>query len=190
MNENNINVEQENMEVLSKENTIQETQAPLESPKKKKKGKGVIVFLLIVAIIVGIIFGVKYFLNKSNDFEDPFPDIDYIGMSDEDYLKKYDIDNSFTYNIENDYANGVITKDQYLLQLAYSIYEPNKMDDKYKSLTNDYAIQEIYLINFLILVKTNYLKKHSFIYLVNMLQIILDGILVTVKIKLQVYLVM
>jgi hypothetical protein len=106
---------------------------PLE-PKKKKKGgflKGLIIFLIVVLIIGGLIFGGIKLYKHLTTIEDPFPDIDSYGAVTETKP-------SFTDAIDADYANGVINKDQYLMQLAYSIFEPSKLDAKYSSLNNDY----------------------------------------------------
>ena len=105
---------------------------PLE-PKKKKGGflKGLIIFLIVVLIIGGLIFGGIKLYKHLTTIEDPFPDIDSYGAVTETKP-------SFTATIDADYANGVINKDQYLMQLAYSIFEPSKLDAKYSSLNNDY----------------------------------------------------
>lgn len=109
---------------------------PLE-PKKKKKGlKGFIIFLIVVLIIGGLIFGGIKLYKHLTYVEDPFPDIDSIGAVTEE---PYDPTNSFTNSIKFDYENGYINTDQYMMQLAYSIFDSNKLYDKYKSLDNDYA---------------------------------------------------
>ena len=155
MNENEINsnVEQNvqnNIESLPMNDTIPETVPEVsetnntltEPEKPKKKGgllKGLIIFLIIVLIIGGIIFGGYKLYKKLTTIEDPFPDIDTIGKENTDTTDSYDIESSFSYNLENDYSNGTINTDEYLSQLAYSIFEPNKLDSKYQSLDIDYA---------------------------------------------------
>lgn len=104
-----------------------------EKPKKKKKGlKGFIIFLIVVLIIGGLIFGGIKLYKHLTYVEDPFPDIDTIGVSKEHK-------DSFLISLESDYKNGVINKDQYLMQLAYSIFEPAKLDVKYNSLDINYV---------------------------------------------------
>ena len=73
---------------------------PLE-PKKKKKGlKGFIIFLIVVLIIGGLIFGGIKLYKHLTYVEDPFPDIDSIGAVTEE---PYDPTNSFTNSIKFDY---------------------------------------------------------------------------------------
>ena len=138
----NQTIEPEIQQEVTPEVTEQPIQVTpvVEPPKKKKKGlKGFITFLIVVGIIIGLFFGGKYLIKKMFTIEDPFPDIDYIGMSTEERYKAIDPNNSATHNIEADYLNGVINTDQYLLQLAYSIYEPDKLDAKYKGFNNNYT---------------------------------------------------
>lgn len=145
-NNNNSNLEQNvqnNMEELTVEETpvVTETPSvpvePTQAPKKKGKGLKVFILILIILLVIGgLIFGGIKLFKKNTTIEDPFADIDTLGVTNTDNL---DIAASFTDTIEYDYANGAINKDQYLLQLAYSIFEPNKLEEKYKSLDNDYA---------------------------------------------------
>lgn len=105
---------------------------PLKNKKKWFILGSVCVFLIAV-------FGVVLFLNKKGGFEDPFDDIDNITLNEStDFTNEHKAVNSFLKNIENDYASGLLTSDEYILQLAYSIYDVDKLDVKYRSLDLDY----------------------------------------------------
>ena len=108
---------------------------PVQKPKKKK-GKGCLIALIVLLLIAGLIVGGIFLFKKLTYFEDPFPDTDYLN----NYQKSnnYTSVTSFTAKIEEDYKNGVINTDKYMLQLAYSIYNPDLLDPAYTTLINDY----------------------------------------------------
>lgn len=104
------------------------------SNKKVLLGCGVLGVFLIVIIVVIV-------LNNQNDsFTDPFESVDDIVITDtiDDTTKEYEMVNSFVKNIESDYNKGLITTDEYIEQLAYSIFDKNLLDYKYSSLNLDF----------------------------------------------------
>lgn len=112
-------------------NPVEEVKTEVSVKPKKKKGKGCLIALIIILLIAGLIVGGIFLYKKLTYFEDPFETSKPVSSLSES--------NSFIKNLDNDYANGVITKDKYYEQLAYSIYEPAKLDSKYSSLKLDYA---------------------------------------------------
>ncbi len=139
MNDNiNSNLEQNvqnNMEELPTSNTIPEpVQTYTEPPKKKRKGlKGLIIFLIIVLIIGGLIYGGIKLYKHLTYVDDPFEDIDSIG---EDNLRNAiyaEEDNSYSSlgQLELDYKNKVITADQYATELLYLTYDQGKVSPEY-----------------------------------------------------------
>ena len=104
------------------------------SNKKVLLGCGFLGVFLIVIIVVIV-------LNNQNDsFTDPFESVDDIVITDtiDDTTKEYEMVNSFVKNIESDYNKGLITTDEYIEQLAYSIFDKNLLDYKYSSLNLDF----------------------------------------------------
>lgn len=109
------------------------------SQKSKKNKKTRLILIGVLIVIVVSIIAIYIYLNKSNKFEDPFDDINTLVSSDiHKFQNKIDESNSFTKKIEEDYKNKQLTKDEYLMQLAYSIYDYNKLDLKYKSTNIDF----------------------------------------------------
>ena len=153
MNENNVtqNVEQNvetqnNMEQIPTNNVPTETvvETPVTEPMitvpletKKKKGgplKGFIIFLIVVLIIGGLIFGGIKLYKHLTYVEDPFPDIDTLGTNPEDNVPV-----SLSNQLYNDYLNGTINTDQYIMQLAYALFEHDKLDPKYNDAKIDFS---------------------------------------------------
>ena len=99
-------------------------------PLKRKDIKKIFVML---GILLGITITIVLIINQLNKFKDPFDDIDDLNIVDITSSKKgFDESNSFTKKIEEDYKNGVLSKDEYIMQLAYSIYDTSKINNKYK----------------------------------------------------------
>ena len=123
----NEELNNENVQVAE---PVQTNFEPLpEPPKKKKKGKGFLIFLIVVLIIGGLIFGGIKLFKYLTRIDDPFPDIDTLGVTET-------ID--YTNYLEEDYKNGTISADTYAAQSALAIFEPDKVDEKYKSTIINY----------------------------------------------------
>ena len=105
-------------------NTIETVQKP-----KKKKGKGLIITLIILLVIAGLIFGGVYLYKKINFFSDPFPNIDTL----EGTPKK-----SLSGQLEDDLNSGKINVDAYIRELAKSVKEPVLINENYSNLDNDF----------------------------------------------------
>lgn len=106
--------------------------------RKKNNKKLFIILGIIFAITVAIVM-VTVIINKNSKFDDPFEEIDNLISSDiNESTKEHKEINSFVKNIEEDYNNGKISKDNYIMQLAYSIYDSNKLDYKYKKSNLDF----------------------------------------------------
>lgn len=108
-------------------------------PTNKKSSKKLFVILGIIFIAIVAIIVITIIVNKNNKFKDPFEDIDNLTSLDvSNSTKEHKEINSFVKNIEEDYANGNISKDDYIMQLAYSIYDNSKLNYKYKNTSLDY----------------------------------------------------
>lgn len=120
--------------VVQQNNTISQN---YQSNNKNNKKILFIILGIIIAVIVVILIIIK--INKNSEFKDPFEDIENLtSLNISDSIKEYEEVNSFIKNIEEDYKNNKITKDDYIMQLAYSIYDTNKLNYKYKKLNLDY----------------------------------------------------
>lgn len=107
------------------------------SINNKNKKLFIILIIVLMVIIVAIVIGV--IKNKNDKFIDPFEDIDNLtSLGVVESTKEYEKVNSFVKNIEEDCSSGKLTKNEYIMQLAYSIYDISKLDYKYKDLSLDY----------------------------------------------------
>ncbi len=89
-----------------------------EQVKKKKKGKGCLIALIVILLIAGLIVGGIFLYKKLTYFEDPF----------EEPTVKTSVDiKSFNEQLNEDLASGKISKDQYVIQIAYALYEPDRV---------------------------------------------------------------
>jgi hypothetical protein len=113
-----------------------------EPPKKKRKGKGFLIFLIVVLIIGGLIFGGIKLFKYLTRIDDPFPDIDALGTPGAKTSEISEYTLTSLEQIDEDYKNGSITADQYIMQLAYATYDINSMDERYKSLDYDFIDTE------------------------------------------------
>jgi len=112
---------------------------PNPVPTVKKNNKKIFIILSIILAIIIAIVVIVIIVNKSNKFEDPFEDIDNLTSLDvTDSTKEHKEVNSLIKNIEEDYNNGNLSKDDYIMQLAYSIYDNSKLNYKYKTSSLDY----------------------------------------------------
>ena len=108
------------------------------SSSKIKNNKKLFIILGVLLAIVIIIIGVVMIVNKTNEFEDPFEDIEDLTTIDtSSTIKEHQTVNSFTKKIDEDYKNGNLSSDDYIMQFAYSIYDTSKIDEKYQSTTLD-----------------------------------------------------
>lgn len=116
--------------IINKELNDNNRQFQNLKPLKRKDIKKIFVML---GILLGITITIVLIINQLNKFKDPFDDIDDLNIVDITSSKKgFDESNSFTKKIEEDYKNGVLSKDEYIMQLAYSIYDTSKINNKYK----------------------------------------------------------
>ena len=117
---------------------VTKTVVPTEVPKKKKK-KGGLVALIVILLIAGLIVGGIFLYKKLTYFEDPFGDIDDLGKTTEVTEIK-----TFTSVLSDDLESGKINADQYIMQLAYSLYEPDKSvyDLTYSDMVDSYYLYE------------------------------------------------
>lgn len=106
---------------------------PLKQNKKNKKKIIIIVsILLAVALLITILFLV---FNKSGDFKDPFQDVDDLVLQENiSSTREYEEKDSIAGTLEQEFSENKITADKYIMQLAYSIYDTDSLDYKYKDL--------------------------------------------------------
>lgn len=110
----------------------------LKVPIKEKNNKTLFIILGIIGVII-IVIVLFLIINKNSKFNDPFENIDNLTSTDAlDYTKEYEMVNSFVKNIDDDYKEGNLSSDEYIMQLAYSIYDTNNLNSKYKSNTLDF----------------------------------------------------
>lgn len=121
------------------QSSINNEQLPISQPPKKKNNKKIFIILGVLLGIIVIVIAIILIINKLNKFEDPFDDIDDLTIVDTTTAKKgFDESDSFTKKIEEDYKNGNLSNDEYIMQLAYSIYDISKINYKYKSSKLDF----------------------------------------------------
>lgn len=106
----------------------------LEQRRHKNNKKKIFVSIILIFILIFVLTFIFNF-NKESIFDDPFQDVDKLLMNNGFQYsdKKLEI-NSLVNSLEEDYNSGKITADEYIMQLAYSVYEIDKLDDKYKNL--------------------------------------------------------
>lgn len=101
----------------------------------KKKNKTIIVIFSILLILVLLIFILMLIFKKSDKFNDPFKNVEDLVKTYEGYSNFIGEEVNFGgYMLSQEFKENNITADEYIMQLAYSIYEPNKLDYKYKDL--------------------------------------------------------
>lgn len=115
----------------------------LQPTKKEKNKKPLIVLGIILGAAVLIVL-IAFIINKYNKFEDPFDDIDDLNIVSEVPVEKGFIEtkNSFTL-IKEDFENENISADEYIMQLAYSLYDLSKLNSKYKNTFQTYISSSI-----------------------------------------------
>ena len=97
------------------------------------KSKKFIVFLvLLLIVIIGIITFI-IFKDDNITFEDPFNDISELSLNN---LKGNKDIVELSYVLKDDYNKGNINADKYIMQYAYSLFEPDKLDSKYQNIKN------------------------------------------------------
>ena len=99
----------------------------------KKKRKRLFIILGIVAIVL-----IALKINKSRGFKDPFDDVDFLIENEISANEKMRDMNTLPKKLESDYKSGKLSADEYVMQSAYSIFEKDKLDSKYKDLYIDY----------------------------------------------------
>lgn len=90
-----------------------------DSSKKKK------LIIIIISILALIIIGIGLFLFVFNKKD--------VKKEKIDKEQEEIIEDSTYEKLEKDLENGTLTKDQYILNLAYYFYDSSKLDEKYKS---------------------------------------------------------
>lgn len=138
-----------NTEPVNITNNININDQPTESKPNKSKRDLIILLVVVGAIVIAVVL-FFVFRKDGSDEQIDNPNDDTVNNPIEDtnnildsldftkYVKDYELNNSFTIMIESDFKNGEITKDEYIMQLAYSIYDFDKLDSKYKSTKMDY----------------------------------------------------
>ena len=99
----------------------------------KKKRKRLFIILGIIAIILIVLK-----INKSRGFKDPFDDVDILGDTGVINNEKLRNTNTLPKKLEEDYKSGKLSNDEYIMQSAYSIFDKDKLDSRYKDLSLDY----------------------------------------------------
>ena len=99
----------------------------------KKKRKRLFIILGIAAIVL-----IALKINKSRGFKDPFDDVDFLIENEISANEKMRDMNTLPKKLESDYKSGKLSADEYVMQSAYSIFEKDKLDSKYKDLYIDY----------------------------------------------------
>lgn len=102
--------------------------------QKKKKKTGLIIGVLLIIGLIGLFF---FWKEKINKFEDPFADINDIEISiPKEVLsnRNYEKINTITDTLAEEYKSNKIDADKYIKQLAYSLYDYDKLDYKYKNI--------------------------------------------------------
>ena len=73
--------------------------------------------------------------NKSGNFKDPFQDVDDLVLQENTSSTcEYEEKDSIAGTLEQEFSENKITADKYIMQLAYSIYDTDSLDYKYKDL--------------------------------------------------------
>lgn len=115
-----------------KQQPVPQAQPLKENKKNKKKIIIIVSILLAVALLITILVLV---FNKSGKFKDPFQDVDDLVMEQEiSSTHEYEKINSISNTLEQEFKENKITADKYIMQLAYSIYDSDKLDSKYEDL--------------------------------------------------------
>ncbi len=116
--------------------SIRSTEQQYSKKNKNNKRNLFILGILLIVVIAIIIFII--FFNKKNEFEDPFEDISDLTINSTTSINDYKTINSFSKKLEDDYQNGKLSSDDYVMQLAYAIYDSDKINLEYKSYNPDF----------------------------------------------------
>ncbi len=108
-------------------------------PVQKKKNKSIIFIILgIILVIIIAVIVISIFSKKEDDnFEDPFKDIEDFEVITDNVSKGLDIEQEEN-KLESDYNNNLISSDEYILQIAYSLYDSSKVKEKYNNASKLY----------------------------------------------------
>ena len=118
------------------QNTASIQQSEQASSSNKKKKKNIVIGSIVVCILLVMV--VTKLVNNGKKFKDPFEDVDDLTIASVAIQEEADVvEKSFSAIIEKDYKKGFLTSDEYILQLAYSIFDSEKLDSSYKSLDLD-----------------------------------------------------
>lgn len=100
---------------------------------KKNKKKIIIISVLLVLILFIIILFLIF--HQPKKFKDPFQDVDDLVIeTDIKSTREYEAIDSVSETLEKEFNDNKITADQYIMELAYSIYDSDKLNDKYQDL--------------------------------------------------------
>lgn len=111
------------------------SQKPKEIKQREGKNKKTIFILLGIIMILIVTVVAVVILNKDSKFEDPFEDVDDIIFNDiVNSTREYEHGDSLSSSLEKEFKENKITADEYIIQLAYSIYDYDKLGTKYKDL--------------------------------------------------------
>lgn len=105
--------------------------------KQQKNGnkKVIIISFCVLIFIIALVCIIVNLVKKSNSFEDPFESVDDIVSNNSLIsIEKYDNTESILHALNKSYEENKITADEYIMQLAYSIYDREMLDDKYSDM--------------------------------------------------------
>ena len=105
----------------------------LEQKRLKNYKKVIFISIFLIFILIFVLMFV-FNSNKESVFDDPFQDVDTLLLNHYQYDSEGIKINSFVNLLEEEYDSGEITADEYVMQLAYAVYDVGKLDNKYKTL--------------------------------------------------------
>ena len=105
----------------------------LEQRRHKNNKKKIFVSIILIFILIFVLTFIFNF-NKESIFDDPFQDVDTLLLNHYQYDSEGIKINSLVNLLEEEYNSGKITADEYIMQLAYSVYDIGKLDNNYKML--------------------------------------------------------
>ena len=114
--------------------------------QNKKSNKTLFIILGIILLVAVIVVVVIFIFNKKSKFEDPFEDIDNltVTVNNSNYIKGLEEVVSLAELLETDLTNGELTKDEYVLQIAYSVFDNSKLDSKYKDAVSSFEPKDLF----------------------------------------------
>ncbi|NLD79153.1 MAG: zinc ribbon domain-containing protein [Mollicutes bacterium] len=98
--------------------------------QKNKKKNGIIIFLIILLILIGAFI---FWKEKINKFKDPFTEVNMKLPIDIISNRVYEEKETISGILEEEYKSERINADKYIKELAYSFYDYDKLDYKYKN---------------------------------------------------------